>query len=123
MKRPWWRRWWAIAAYVLIVLLVGVRLALPYVLRRVIESQGEAFLAGKVKVANVDLWLLHGAVAIEGVELLGDRAIAATTAASAGGVQAAATATVQPAPSTDGTGEPTPATAPTAETLIGSGSA
>ena len=68
-KRPRWRRWWAIALYVLVVLVVGIRVALPYVLQRVIESQGEAFLAGKVKVANVDLWLLRGAVAIEGVEL------------------------------------------------------
>ena len=49
--RPRWRRWWAILFYVLVVLVVGVRVALPYVLRRVIETQGEAFLAGKVKVA------------------------------------------------------------------------
>lgn len=72
-KRPRWRRWWAIVLYLIVALVIGVRVALPYVLQRVIESQGEAFLAGKVKVANVDLWLLRGAVAIEGVELIGDR--------------------------------------------------
>ena len=71
--RPRWRRWWAILLYVVVALLIGIRVALPYVLQRVIESQGEAFLAGKVKVANVDLWLLRGAVAVEGVELIGDR--------------------------------------------------
>jgi hypothetical protein len=105
VKRPWWRRWWAIAAYVLIVLVIGVRIALPYVLRRVIESQGEAFLAGKVRVANVDLWLLQGAVAIEGVELIGDRPGAlplASTDVSPGaspGVAPAASGTEAPAES------------------------
>ena len=100
--RPRWRRWWAILLYVLVVLVVGVRVALPYVLRRVIETQGEAFLAGKVKVANVDLWLLRGAVAVEGVELLGDRPGAPAAAAS--GDAAAA-----PSPADAGTAEPSAA--------------
>ena len=60
-KRPRWRRWWAIALYVLVVLVVGIRVALPYVLQRVIESQGEAFLAGKpVVTANKALIAHHG---------------------------------------------------------------
>ncbi|MBY0280262.1 hypothetical protein K2Z84_33435, partial [Candidatus Binatia bacterium] len=86
--RPRWRRWWAIALYVVVALVIGVRVALPYVLRRVIETQGETFLAGRVKVANVDLWLLRGAVAVEGVELIGDRPVVTASvppAASAAG--------------------------------------
>lgn len=66
----WWppsRRGW-IALGVLVFLLV-VRIALPTIAERVIESQGSELLAGEVTVENVDLWLLRGAVALEGVAL------------------------------------------------------
>jgi len=79
-KRPWWRRRWVIALAVVVVLLVGVRVALPVVLRRVLVAQGSARVAGRFAVADVDLWLLRGAVAIEGVEVVGD----AGTSTSAG---------------------------------------
>jgi|GEM_PF-1182630 len=115
--RPVWRRWWAVLLYLVVAVLIGVRVALPYALQRVIASQGEAFLAGKVRVANVDLWLLRGAIAVEGVELIGSRpgAPASTDAPPATDAPAPTEAPAQtgvPAP-TDGpaatdTAPPTP---------------
>src|SRR2546428_10703218 len=44
----------------LLVLAVAVRVALPPVLRRVIVSQANAALAGRLEVGDVDLWLVLG---------------------------------------------------------------
>ena len=45
-------------------LVLVVRIALPYVLRRVIESQANAAIAGQLTVGDVDLYLTWGAVAL-----------------------------------------------------------
>src|SRR4029453_3409233 len=50
------------------LLLVG-RIALPYVLRRVIESQANAAIAGKVRAGDGDLYLMRGGVALDDVAL------------------------------------------------------
>jgi hypothetical protein len=50
-------------------LVLVVRVALPSVLRRVIESQANAAVAGRVTVGDVDLYLLRGAVALDDVAL------------------------------------------------------
>lgn len=118
--RPWWRRWWAITLAVLIVLLVVVRAALPEVLRRVLVAQAEQRVAARVTVQDVDLWLLRGAVAIKGFELIGDASPAAApsddapsdrdapaaTAASAASESDAAAETADPAASEATAAEP-----------------
>jgi hypothetical protein len=50
-------------------LLLVVRIALPYVLRRVIESQANAAIAGQVTVGDVDLYLMRGGLALDDVAL------------------------------------------------------
>src|SRR2546422_9805337 len=50
----------------LLVLAVAVRVALPPVLRRVIVSQANAALAGRLEVGDVDLWLAPGRAARPG---------------------------------------------------------
>lgn len=72
-RRPWHRvsrRGWVLIG--LGVLLVMIRIALPAVARRVIESQGSKYLEGQLIVENVDLWILSGAAALEGVSLWPD---------------------------------------------------
>ena len=61
-------------ALVLLALAVAVRGALPPVLRRVIVSQGNAALAGRLEVGDVDLWLLLGGAALKDVALRAERA-------------------------------------------------
>lgn len=102
-ERPWWRRrrWIVLAGVVL--LLVAVRVALPHVLRRVLESQASSFLAGTVTVADVDLWLLQGAVEVQGFELIGDAAPAAP---------ADAAPSAAPAPEPTAAAAPDPSAAP-----------
>lgn len=70
-------RWWPLSRRGKIVVgivafLVVVRIALPPIARVVIESQGSKYLKGQLTVENVDLWLLSGAVALEGVSLWPD---------------------------------------------------
>jgi hypothetical protein len=60
LRRP---RFWLILA----VLVVVIRIALPYALRPLIESQASKALAARVSVGNVDLSLLRGGVALEDV--------------------------------------------------------
>ena len=105
-KRPWWRRRWVIALAVVVALLIAVRVALPVVLRRVLVAQGSARVAGRFEVADVDLWLLRGAVAIEGVEMVGD---AGTSTSAAGTGSALPTSAASPAP---GAASGTASTAP-----------
>jgi len=59
---------------VLLALAVAVRVALPPVLRSVIVSQGNAALAGRLTVGDVDLWLLLGGAALKDVALRAERA-------------------------------------------------
>ncbi len=49
--------------------MVVVRIALPYVVRRVAESQANAAVAGRVTIGDVDLYLMRGAVALDDVAL------------------------------------------------------
>jgi hypothetical protein len=53
----------------LIVLVVAIRVALPYVLRPVLEDQISALLDGHIEVDDVDLSLLRGEVVLEGVRI------------------------------------------------------
>jgi len=69
------RRLW-IALGVVVVLLVGLRTALPSIARSQLEQQLSALIAGKVTVGDVDLWLVHGAVAAKDVALRPDDAAA-----------------------------------------------
>src|SRR5438132_7441934 len=61
-------------ALVLLALAVAVGVALPPVLRAVIVSQGNAALAGRLTVGDVDLWLLLGGAALKDVALRAERA-------------------------------------------------
>lgn len=71
---PFWRRLSRRArlAVGIAVVLVIVRIALPTIAQKVIESQGSTYLEGQLVVENVDLWLLSGAAALEGVALWPD---------------------------------------------------
>lgn len=71
---PFWRRLSTRAriAIGIVVVLVLVRVALPTIAQKVIESQGSTYLKGQLVVDDVDLWLLWGAAALEGVALWPD---------------------------------------------------
>lgn len=69
------RRLWIVLA-VLAALVLGVRAALPELLRSVLEEQGTAFLHGRLSVEDVDLGLLRGAVSIRGATLQAEDAAA-----------------------------------------------
>ncbi|HUE30844.1 MAG TPA: DUF748 domain-containing protein [Verrucomicrobiae bacterium] len=56
-------------ALVLLGLAVAVRVALPTVLRRVIVSQANAAIAGRLEVGDVDLWLVLGGAGLTDVAL------------------------------------------------------
>jgi len=58
----------------LLALAVAVRVALPPVLRRVIVSQANAALAGRLEVGDVDLWLVLGGAALTDVALRAENA-------------------------------------------------
>jgi len=79
-ERRWggWSSWLARRrvriALGLLVLAVAVRVALPPVLRRVIVSQANAALAGRLEVGDVDLWLVLGGAALTDVALRAESA-------------------------------------------------
>jgi len=54
------------------VLCIGVRAALPEVLRRVIVSQADAALVGRIELDDVDLSLLFGGATLEGLRVYTD---------------------------------------------------
>jgi len=56
-----------VALLVSLLVLVGLRALLPWVLARVMESQGEQRLGRTVLVENVDLGILAGRVVVEGL--------------------------------------------------------
>src|SRR5262245_8024202 len=70
------RRRLFIALGVMLALLVGVRAALPEVVRRVIESQASTALGRKVAVENVDLGLVMGRAQIDGLAVGGPDLVA-----------------------------------------------
>jgi hypothetical protein len=72
-----WRRRALVALAVVAVLAVAVRALLPWAIARTIESQAQSQLALPVRVANIDLWLARGAIAIE--ELVVGRVAVAPT--------------------------------------------
>jgi hypothetical protein len=65
----WYLRRRSIVALLLVVLLFGLRVALPSILRSQIEKQVNAAIVGQLTVDDVDLWLLSGAVALKHVVL------------------------------------------------------
>ena len=69
----WWgsrrARWIALAA---IGLLLAVRIALPAIVRSQIEAQAKAAVAGTLKVGDVDLWLIRGAIGLDDVTFRAD---------------------------------------------------
>ncbi len=65
--KPFLQRRWVRVLLVVFVLLVGIRIALPYVIVSVAESQGAAALGRTMSVANVDLGLFEGRVQIDDV--------------------------------------------------------
>jgi uncharacterized protein DUF748 len=67
--RPWYRGRRVVVALVLVVLVVGLRVALPSILRSQIEKQANAALAGTLTIGDVDLWLLSGGVALKDLAL------------------------------------------------------
>src|SRR5205807_1804277 len=79
-ERRWggWSSWLARRrvriALGLLALAVVVRVALPPVLRRVIVSQANAALAGRLEVGDVDLWLVLGGAALKDVALRAENA-------------------------------------------------
>jgi len=62
-RHPYWTA--------LLVLVVVIRAALPYVLRPVLEDQISALLTGRIEIEDVDLALLRGEAAVEGVRVFG----------------------------------------------------
>lgn len=58
----------------IVALLVGVRVALPYVLRSVIVSQTDAALVGRIALADLDLSLIRGGVTLKGLEVYAEEA-------------------------------------------------
>jgi hypothetical protein len=79
MGRRWtrftaWVRRHPIWVGVLLLLVVAVRVALPYIVRAQLEKQANATVAGQVTIGDVDLALLRGGVALEDVALRGENA-------------------------------------------------
>ncbi len=64
-RAPWWRRRAFLALAALIALALAVRAALPWAIARTIESQARSQLGLPVRLGNVDLWIVRGAVALE----------------------------------------------------------
>ena len=50
-------------------LLILFRTGLPWLVEDLLESEGSARLQGEVTIENVDLWVLRGAIAVEGFAL------------------------------------------------------
>jgi hypothetical protein len=65
------RRWPVWLGLGLLASAIGVRVALPELLRRTIESQASQALGRKVELADVDLGLLAGRVSLEGLKIGG----------------------------------------------------
>ncbi len=64
-RAPWWRRRSFRALAILVGIALAVRAALPWVIARTIESQARSQLGVPVRLGNVDLWIVRGAVALE----------------------------------------------------------
>jgi len=85
LERFWGRRRnrWLLA---LLVLLVVVRIALPYVVRRVAVDQADKALVGRIELDDVDLFLVRGGVTLKGLRVFADEKPAPTTASAEAGV-------------------------------------
>ncbi len=66
-RAPLWRRRWAIVLAILLGLGIGFRAVLPWAIARTVEWQAPKQVGLPVRVANVDLWLVRAAVAVEGL--------------------------------------------------------
>ncbi len=67
----------------LALLLLVVRIALPYVIRPILVSQADAALAGRIALADLDLSLIRGGVTLRGLEVHVDELPTAAESASA----------------------------------------
>jgi hypothetical protein len=80
--RPaWWRRRAFLVLAVLVGLALAVRAALPWAIARTIESQARSQLGLPVRLGDVDLWILRGALALEDL-VVGRRGEGPTDAAA-----------------------------------------
>lgn len=71
-KRRWPRRhpvWTAL--FVAVVIVVGLRAALPFALAWAIEREAPRFLTGSVDVGDIDLELVRGAVTVKDLSAFG----------------------------------------------------
>jgi len=59
------RRW-----IIVVLLVVGVRALLPLAVRQLITTQASKAINARVEVANVDLWLLRGGIALDDVRVI-----------------------------------------------------
>jgi hypothetical protein len=64
---PWWRKRRVVIPALLVLLAAALRAALPWAIARVVEWQVPKQVGLPVRIANVDLWLLRAAVAVEGL--------------------------------------------------------
>ncbi len=89
----------------LVVLAIGVRIALPEVLRRVIVSQADAALVGRIELDDLDLSVLFGGVTFKGLRVYTDELPALASGPTATPTSPAASASAPdgapPAPPAD----------------------
>ena len=109
----------------LVVLLIIVRMVLPAVLRRVVVSQADQAMVGRIEIDDVDLSLLRGAftvnglrvysseAAVDGVAPAASTAVAMTPAAEPSGPAATDATDATP---TAAAAEPTPVSTPAGAT-------
>ena len=98
-------RWWLVA----VAVVIAVRVALPEILRRVLISQASKALNAQVEVGDVDLFLLHGDIALEDVSV---REATPPLPPSARGGAVAKAYAAEEAPAGGGGEPPTAAAAP-----------
>jgi Domain of Unknown Function (DUF748) len=68
--RPWYRSRWLYALLVVAVLLIGVRAALPIVVKRLVDKKLDELPGYTGRVEDIDLSLWRGAYQIKGLRIL-----------------------------------------------------
>jgi hypothetical protein len=91
------------------VALVVARMVLPAVLRRVVVSQADEAMVGRIEIDDVDLSLVRGAFTLHGLRVYSAEAVASDASPSASGA-------VAPTPAAAATGHPT--VVPTDATVV-----
>jgi hypothetical protein len=80
----------------LLVLVIGVRIALPTIVRDVAVSQADAALVGRIALADVELSLLRGGVTLHGLEVYADELPAPRSADAAADADAPSNGRARP---------------------------